>query len=346
MGSGGGAGQKDNVGNIPPGGGNGGGIIIVKARVLQSNGFRILANGQNGVPCTVSSTSDCHDGMGGGGAAGSIFLNVDVYSGSAKVEETGGRGSNVSANIPAGKIGPGGGGGGGALYFPQAAIPASIINTNSGGANGVFPFYGNDPYGATPGVVGTVFAGNSLQYTTTPFKKNIDSVRIQTNATSCGSYNFNGIAFFNTGGITSWAWNFGDGVTAITQNTSHTYTQAGSYIVKLVATDNNGCKDSFNIPVSSNSLLLNVDADTSFCSNDPVSRQLHASGTGVNYSWTPTIFLNDPNIANPIATVTVSTKFYVTLSNGTGCSGKDSITINVQPLPSVISINGTKYIQI
>lgn len=345
MGSGGGAGQKDNVGNIPPGGGNGGGIVIIKTRVVQSNGFRILANGQNGVPCTVSSTSDCHDGMGGGGAGGSVYLNANVYLGTTKLEQTGGRGSNVSSNIPAGRIGPGGGGGGGALFVPQTIIPAAIINLNAGGANGVMISYGNDSYGATPGLPGTIFPANSLQYSTTPFKKNIDSVRIQTNATSCRSYNFNGTAFFNTVGITSWAWSFGDGGTANTQNTSHTYAQTGSYIVKLVATDNNGCKDSFNIPVTGSSLLLNVDADTSFCSNGEVTRQLNASGAAGNYSWSPAVFLNNPSVANPIATVTVSTKFYVTLSDANGCSNKDSITINVKPLPSVASINDTSICQ-
>jgi Zn-dependent metalloprotease len=36
---------------------------------------------------------------------------------------------------------------------------------------------------------------------------------------------------------TSWAWDFGDGATATTQNPSHTYASAGSYTVKLKATN-------------------------------------------------------------------------------------------------------------
>jgi Zn-dependent metalloprotease len=36
---------------------------------------------------------------------------------------------------------------------------------------------------------------------------------------------------------TSWAWDFGDGQTATTQNPSHTYAAAGSYTVKLKATN-------------------------------------------------------------------------------------------------------------
>jgi len=44
--------------------------------------------------------------------------------------------------------------------------------------------------------------------------------------------------------LQTWHWDFGDGNTANTQNTSHAYGAVGTYTVKLVATDNNGCKDS------------------------------------------------------------------------------------------------------
>ena len=44
--------------------------------------------------------------------------------------------------------------------------------------------------------------------------------------------------------IVGWSWNFGDGSPSGTsQNLSHTYTNAGPYIVSLTATSNNGCKD-------------------------------------------------------------------------------------------------------
>ena len=44
----------------------------------------------------------------------------------------------------------------------------------------------------------------------------------------------------STGTPTSWAWDFGDGGTATTQNPSHTYSTAGSYTVKLTATNVTG----------------------------------------------------------------------------------------------------------
>lgn len=44
----------------------------------------------------------------------------------------------------------------------------------------------------------------------------------------------------STGTPTSWAWDFGDGSTATTKNPAHTYTSAGTYTVKLTATNAGG----------------------------------------------------------------------------------------------------------
>ncbi len=44
-------------------------------------------------------------------------------------------------------------------------------------------------------------------------------------------------------GITGWAWDFGDGFSANTQNPSHTFASPGLYTVRLIVTDANGCQD-------------------------------------------------------------------------------------------------------
>ncbi|MBK6775482.1 MAG: gliding motility-associated C-terminal domain-containing protein [Flavobacteriales bacterium] len=60
--------------------------------------------------------------------------------------------------------------------------------------------------------------------------------------------------------------------------------------------------------------------------------QLNATPTtGVNYSWLPVGQVSDPNIANPTATITQTTTFYVTVSDGI-CTKGDSVTVTVYEL--------------
>lgn len=44
-----------------------------------------------------------------------------------------------------------------------------------------------------------------------------------------------------TGNISNWQWNFGDGTSSLVQLPEHSYTTAGNYIVKLIATSSTGC---------------------------------------------------------------------------------------------------------
>lgn len=53
----------------------------------------------------------------------------------------------------------------------------------------------------------------------------------------------------SSGSITAWDWTFDDTDTSIVQSPSHTYTDDGTYNVKLVVTSSDGCKDSITKPV-------------------------------------------------------------------------------------------------
>lgn len=80
----------------------------------------------------------------------------------------------------------------------------------------------------------------------------------------------------------------------------------------------------------------NAGADTAICVGE--STELNATG-GVSYSWTPTTALNNPAIANPIASPTATTTYTVTVTDSNGCIGVDSMLLTVYPLPQV-SFNG------
>jgi hypothetical protein len=207
MGGGGGAGQSNNPEGFQALGGNGSGIIIITANTINGNNNNIKASGNNGLNCSGYGATGCHEGMGGGGAGGTIILNANSYSGNLNCNTTGGSGANMVVG-GAGRLGPGGGGSGGITWLKSASLPANINANNSGGINGVNPAYSNDPWGATPGLNGQNIFDLQLPIASILFTSNIDSVRIKDSLTGCKSFNFEGLAYTNTNPVVNMQWFF------------------------------------------------------------------------------------------------------------------------------------------
>jgi gliding motility-associated-like protein len=331
LGSGGGAGHADNGGLLPLSGGNGGGMVIIVTDSLFMDGNRIMSNGIDGNYCF---NADCNEGMAGGGAGGTILLSLSGNIDGTVIQIAGGKGADMIAPIsPAGRVGPGGGGGGGVFFINKNSLPGTISVVNNGGMNGVLLMDGANPWGAAQGTNGSSFFNLSLPVDTVLFKPNIDSVRIQDSALSCNSIQFKGFGFTNDSPITTWQWDFGDGGTAFTQNATHTYTMQNTYTVKLLAIDVNGCRDSMFTTIMPRVVNIDAGADQTFCSNTTISTTLNATGAG-SFLWSPAAYLNNNTIQNPVATVNTTTKFYLTLTNGS-CSVKDSVMVIVRPVPSI-----------
>lgn len=135
----------------------------------------------------------------------------------------------------------------------------------------------------------------------------------------------------NTKGATnvSRTWLWGDLTTTTTTliDTSKTFTTPGTYNVKLITTDNNGCKDSTTISVESRKPTANFVAllDTFTCIGKENLFYQKAVGVGLTYKWdfgdggTST----DPDPKHTYTTIgSFNVKLVVT--DATGC--KDSIT--------------------
>ena len=131
MGGGGGAGNGNNVGLLAESGEDGGGIVILIAGTVNGNNRNILADGID-----VTGLSDS-DGAGGGGAGGTVLLNIGSYVGNLNVSLTGGNGASTDNAGTSNCNGPGGGGGGGVLWINSASLPANISYTATGGTNGI-----------------------------------------------------------------------------------------------------------------------------------------------------------------------------------------------------------------
>jgi gliding motility-associated-like protein len=131
----------------------------------------------------------------------------------------------------------------------------------------------------------------------------------------------------------SYTWNFGDGSTANTINGSHTYAADGFYTIKLVAVDENGCKDSLVKPA----YIKRVKPTANFAIGDslqcaPASFIFRDSSSyAVAYKWDfgdGSVGSTDPN---PAPHIYGAPGFYTVKLKITGIGGcTDSITKQIR----------------
>jgi gliding motility-associated-like protein len=133
---------------------------------------------------------------------------------------------------------------------------------------------------------------------------------------------------YQNAAITQALWSFGDGITSNTiGSVNYSYAFPGTYMVYLKVTDANGCSDSVihytNVAVSP---VVNAGNDTLVCAGS--SFTLNPTGAQT-YKWQPNPDLSCTNCANPVATPTGTTSYYVT-GTSNGCSVIDTLNVNVQ----------------
>jgi gliding motility-associated-like protein len=143
--------------------------------------------------------------------------------------------------------------------------------------------------------------------------------------------------------IKQWAWDLGDTKTTNELSFSHNYSRGGKYAVQLKAEGMNGCmSETINKFVNIYQTNAFAGNDTIIARNQPL--QLHASG-GIYYSWSPGDGLNDPLIADPVATLQSDKRYVLTASTPQGCPSSDTINIKVYRgpelyVPTAFSPNG------
>ena len=110
-------------------------------------------------------------------------------------------------------------------------------------------------------------------------------------------------------------------------------------VYTLTATNNKGCSSTDQVIVTVNnpaSVVTTVGGQVSssveICKGS--SAQLGSSMTNaVSYSWSPVTGLNNPNVAGPVASPTVTTNYQVTITDNKGCQNTGSVSVVVNDLP-------------
>ncbi|HMK04348.1 MAG TPA: T9SS type A sorting domain-containing protein [Ferruginibacter sp.] len=145
----------------------------------------------------------------------------------------------------------------------------------------------------------------------------------------------------NEGTAPSYQWQV-NGINAGTNsNFFNTFSLNNNDQVKVILTSSLACATPASVTSNIISMtvtplpFVNAGNDTTICAG--TSAQLQGSG-GSTYSWSPATGLSNPNIANPIATPLVTTRYYLTVSNSATCFAVDSVLVTVN-LSTSASVN-------
>ena len=126
--------------------------------------------------------------------------------------------------------------------------------------------------------------------------------------------------------IKNWQWDFGDGIFSDKKDTQLIFTQQGNYPVTLTAVSASGCESSFTKNIFINKASADAGNDTLVVPDTFFN--LNGSG-GTSYSWMPATGLSDPEISNPMATISDETVYHLTVTTAEGCTDTASVHISV-----------------
>ncbi len=346
------------------GGGGGGGTIIINTTGFV-NGISLNTNGGNGGNQVVGIFNTETEGPGGGGGGGYIAIT----GGSASRNSNGGNnGTTNSTSLtefpPNGATRGASGINNGAIYtFSILTQPVNLCSASS--TTLTFTLQGTAPPGTTyywyDQSTGGAILGSGTSYTTPVISSSKTfyivacpgSIRVplQVNISTPPTVSFTSTVVcasnpttFTPGGsstISSWSWDFGDGSAISTQqNPQHTYSGGGTYTAVLTVSDG-VCTSSLsqNVVVTT-APTVGFSSSASICGS--LNVQFTNTTTGANaYSW---------NFGDGSAISTNTSPFHVYPSAGTysviltaggsGCSGADTLSINIgiAPLASISSV--------
>jgi gliding motility-associated-like protein len=269
---GGGGGCSDNNDGVGTLGSNGGGIVIIRAGNITGNGNSIISDG---IDVSYISNS-IGDGAGGGGAGGTILLDVPAFTTLLNVVANGGRGGDQFTSYPA-CFGPGGGGGTGLIYSSLSSLPPNVTPSTQPGNAGVDLYassscYGTS-YGAMPGQTATglkyglsVFEDDSLLSAPPVY------VNLGNDTLLCGG----SITLSAYVAGASYTWSTGASASSITVSAS------GTYWVTVATPGCTAVNDTISI-LNASMISASLGNDTTICAGDPLL--LNAYNPGTDYLW-------------------------------------------------------------
>jgi gliding motility-associated-like protein len=246
--------------------------------------------------------------------------------------------------------------------FCGPAFSGDITGTSAGGAGYSYQWQqstDNNTFTDITGATGLIYNAGLVSTTTyyrrqvisgscnTPSPSNVVTITISTGAlakVSAGStICFGSSVTLTASGGTKYDWTPIAGLSA-NNIAAPVATPLVTTTYKVIVA-NNGCPDSATVTIT----VIpkpNVDAgpDKIVLKGDKVQLAGKVTGSNVQYSWSPTTYLDDPAILNPTATPTESITYTLTATSDQGCAIEtDKVTINVYEkvvVPNTFTPNG------
>lgn len=134
------------------------------------------------------------------------------------------------------------------------------------------------------------------------------------------------------GAISNRKWYFGNPTpiedTSLLADPVYTYSQKGTYNVRLITGNTLGCKDTVTRSlVILDKPVLSVSNDTLICSLDTI--KMKANGNGL-VRWFPEYMINNSSVPDPLISPDHSTMYHVELTSSPGCVNTDSVFVQVK----------------
>jgi len=208
-------------------------------------------------------------------------------------------------------------------WSPAAAVanPNAPSTTAHPVASGWYTLRGTDP------LAGCVYSDSVHVHVAPAF-----TLKVTSDTTLCdaGGLRLDAVPSFNT--TTTWAWSPNNGTLSAANIPSPFATPQSTTTYTVSATTATGCTATGQVTVTVGRLLsLTASAaDSALCQGQSTQLNAVASGAaGLGYQWTGA-GLDNPGIANPLATPAQTTTYTVTVTDtASGCSLTASVTVRV-----------------
>ncbi|MGB0390567.1 MAG: PKD domain-containing protein [Salibacteraceae bacterium] len=118
---------------------------------------------------------------------------------------------------------------------------------------------------------------------------------------------------------TTFFWDFGDGSSSTQFEPTHTYSFPGVYTVKLFVSDAATCNisDSSSMEITIINNTTTIIPSAVACNGEGVQIGIPESNDPyISINWSPTSYLSDSTISNPIASPVINTTYTLILDNG------------------------------